>query len=536
MNRYTPLLVLLLLMFCNNIKGQTTKLPKHQNYAILFAVTDYDNVNLPKLTNPIKNAEDISKALSEKYGFKCELVKNPTYETIKNKLKEYAKNFEESTFDTEGQILIFFSGHGKSELKNGYFLPKGYTPKDELGTAFSYNTWRGELDKFLCKHILVVIDACESGSFDPEHAFKSVDPLDGRSEISASEGLILRANEFKTRLFITSTTADGKAPDDSQFAYNFLLALRSGDGQDSILSYNKLNTYLENNSQPSIYGRFGDNSPGSNFLFISKKGEFSDEEIEKMKRSADSLRRVINNDNKMITVKGGEFSMGNSDGLNNQKPAHSVKVPNFYIGRNEMTIEEYNKYCEDIRSNKPYDNKPNQGKLPVINVSWIDAVKYCNWLSEREKIPVAYNITSTSAERIPNSKGYRLPTEAEWEFAATYKNGDFKFSGSDDLNDVVLSENSKGKSAIVGSKNKPNGIGANDMSGNVSEWVEDCWVENYKSSPQDGSADLSGDCKYRVLRGGSWLYKYNLATTHYRLKKGINEHSRDCGFRIARSK
>jgi formylglycine-generating enzyme required for sulfatase activity len=125
----------------------------------------------------------------------------------------------------------------------------------------------------------------------------------------------------------------------------------------------------------------------------------------------------------------------------------------------------------------------------VIYVSWDDAKGYAKWLSRA------------------TGKGYRLPTESEWEYAARSKGQNQTWAGTsekDELQDYAVYD--VDRTAPVGSK-RANGLGLYDMSGNVWEWVEDCWHTNYQGAPTDGSAWLEageGDCGRRVIRGGSW--------------------------------
>ena len=242
----------------------------------------------------------------------------------------------------------------------------------------------------------------------------------------------------------------------------------------------------------------------------------------------------------LVSIEKGAFSMGLDNGFSTQKPARQVQIKGFYISPYEVTFEEYDDYCQtrNLASNlRPSDNGFGRGKHPVINVSWLDAVNYCNWLSEKNKLTPVYVFKNGTAERVPNANGYRLPTEAEWEYAATFdkQNPNLRFSGSDNSSDVaVTAENAKNHTDNVGSK-KTNALGLYDLSGNVWEWVEDCWIKNYQAAPQDGSARLSGNCKERVLRGGSYALTNSLATTRSRYKKRIDERLKDVGFRVCRS-
>jgi len=188
----------------------------------------------------------------------------------------------------------------------------------------------------------------------------------------------------------------------------------------------------------------------------------------------------------MVQIPGGTFQMGSSDGYDDEKPVHTVTVKSFAMGKYEVTLEEYDKFCEATKREKPSDL--GRGKRPVINVNWDDAKAYIKWLSEQ------------------TGKDYRLPTEAQWEYACRAGSVG-KYSFGDDVNQLGnygwYHGNSGGKTHPVGEK-QANKFGLYDMHGNVWEWLEDVWHENYTGAPVDGSAWVSGGSNIHLLHGGSW--------------------------------
>ncbi|MFH1527059.1 MAG: SUMF1/EgtB/PvdO family nonheme iron enzyme [Bacteroidota bacterium] len=185
-----------------------------------------------------------------------------------------------------------------------------------------------------------------------------------------------------------------------------------------------------------------------------------------------------------VFVRGGSFQMGSNDGEDDEKPIHSVTVSDFYIGKYEVTFEEYDIFCDATGRNKPSDNGWGRGKRPVINVSWNDAKAYCQWA------------------------GGRLPTEAEWEYAARGGNQSkgYTYSGNNNIDEVGwYTSNSGSTTHVVGTK-KANELGIYDMSGNVWEWCNDWYSDSYYTSSPGNNPKGPASGTFRVVRGGSWFY------------------------------
>ena len=187
---------------------------------------------------------------------------------IENKLEAYADSFRTQKFDSTGQLLIFLSGHGEFKTENGFFLPVDGDPKDIYGTAIHYSVLRPVINNIPCKHILVIIDACYSGTFDPGIAMKDTDWGKRPGELTEKEKLIAEYKKQVSRKFFSSG-AKVKTPDESVFMKKLLTGLRSKGGQDKMLTFSELYTYLEKANPRPIHGEFGKDEPGSTFIFFA---------------------------------------------------------------------------------------------------------------------------------------------------------------------------------------------------------------------------------------------------------------------------
>jgi formylglycine-generating enzyme required for sulfatase activity len=222
----------------------------------------------------------------------------------------------------------------------------------------------------------------------------------------------------------------------------------------------------------------------------------------------------------MVAVPSGDFDMGSPD-TRYEKPVHHVTIAKpFAIGRREVTFAEWDA-CLAAGGCKvrPEDQGWGRGNRPVINVSWDDAKLFVQWLSQR------------------TGKAYRLPSEAEWEYAAragaTSAFWWGRERGDGHANCADCSAHPAGQSLPVGSF-RPNAFGLYDTAGNAAEWVEDCWNEAYQGAPRDGSPWLAGQCGLRVLRGGSFSGKADLVRSAARFRYDRDVRYYANGFRIAR--
>ena len=248
----------------------------------------------------------------------------------------------------------------------------------------------------------------------------------------------------------------------------------------------------------------------------------------------------------MVSVEGGSFIMGNNAGNNDEKPEHKVTLNSFYLGKYEVTFNEFKKFVEatgyitdaekpdTVRlkhgfpprgiNNGTWKMDMNGMKIPlsdtgkpVGNISWNDASEYCKWLSKM------------------TGKTFRLPTEAEWEYAAKGGSGSkgYTYVGGNNLDEVAWYVGNSEKRGHIGGQKLPNELGIYDMAGNVREWCSDWYGETYyKISPGENPTGPEQG-KHRILRGGSWGSQKDRMRISYRNAEFPYNSALDFGFRVA---
>src|SRR5882724_7824079 len=265
----------------------------------------------------------------------------------------------------------------------------------------------------------------------------------------------------------------------------------------------------------------------------------------------------------MVVIQAGAFDMGSpeteKDRIDNEGPQHRVTIKPFALGKLELTVEQFAAFADEAKydtgtvcdvwqdgqwAERPgfnwrRPNFPQTGAHPAPCLSWDDAKAYLAWLSRK------------------TGRTYRLPSEAEWEYAAR-AGATTRFHFGDDEADYCRHGNGVDATALAdvpGAREKgwnalpcrdgfaftapvgsfaANAFGLFDTHGNVFEWVEDCWNDNFNGAPSDGAAWLTGDCKIRVQRGGAWGYPRTYLRIAVRGRQGQAYRYINAGVRVAR--
>lgn len=282
----------------------------------------------------------------------------------------------------------------------------------------------------------------------------------------------------------------------------------------------------------------------------------------------------------MVEVTNGSFIMGNTRGdktyLDEENTLHEIELTyDYYMGKYEITNAQYIEFLNSVGADYEgrvnghtlatvgnyskidyvlgefvlkersgnYLNDEGYSEYPVNKVTWWGAIEYCNWLSRKENLKEAYDIkgnlldeTGSITDDITKVKGYRLPTEAEWEYAARGGQNsieDYKYAGSNDINEVGWCKGNTDNIQKCGLK-KPNELGIYDMSGNLCEWCHD----NKRVYPDWKLTNPIGPSSspYKVLRGGYFSASEEDLRISYRLRTEPYDEDYDIGFRIARTK
>lgn len=227
----------------------------------------------------------------------------------------------------------------------------------------------------------------------------------------------------------------------------------------------------------------------------------------------------------MLAIPAGRFNMG-GDIYTDEKPVHRVNVPAFELQKTEVTWEQYRECVNADSCTVPANSSSFADDEPVRSVSWDDAQRFISWLNRE------------------TGSSYRLPSEAEWEYAARagsstrYSSGNTLYCDDARYGQVENGACHNGGSGPVDvGSYRANSFGLYDMAGNVNEWVEDCFYNDYNGAPSDGSAWIrKADCSVRSMRGGGWAGSVEQVASPYRNKDQRDATFTDVGFRLARSR
>ncbi|MFN3589367.1 MAG: SUMF1/EgtB/PvdO family nonheme iron enzyme [Spirosomataceae bacterium] len=474
--------------------------------------------------------DDMAAALSS-LGFEVILRKNLTEKELTRVIDEFGNRLRQ--YDVG---LFYYSGHGVQDRGENYLVPVDAQVKasSEIEyTCVKLGRTMAKMEGANLKVSLAFIDACRDS------------PFPATTKSTLAKGLSIPNNPPGS--FVAFSTRAGSTADDNQEGRNGLFTselLRHltipNLGVRDILDRTTQGVSARSNRN-QIPGRYDELTGDFKFVItgsaavssaapeVVQKQTVDNKIVTPVSTTVQTAKFIDLPFADMVYVSGGSFKMGDTrgDGESDEQPIHVVRVGSFWIGKYEVTQGQW----ESVMGNNPskFTDCPN---CPVESVSWYDAIGFCNKLSDREGKQRVYTVSGSDVKIDYLADGYRLPTEAEWEYAARggNKSQGYRYAGSNELASVGwFGDNSGEKTRVVGRK-KPNELGIFDMSGNVWEWCND-WYGTYQSQSQsDPWGPISG--QYRLLRGGSWDEVSNGARVAYRGGNTPDNRFSDFGFRV----
>ncbi len=501
-------------LFVPNGSNGTVVATNEQRIALVIGNKDYRGGGWQPLRNPTNDADAMSAALTD-LGFEVLLLKNAS----KQQMWDGVSQLTQKVRGTQTVALVFYAGHGVEADGDNFWVAVDdrSTCRDDISVNnLSIKAVDKKLRSAGVAFNIMVSDACRNNSLP--FTCTSAGRDGGRSgfvEYKAKGSLIA----FSTAP--GATAADGTGQTNSPYTTALVKAMR-GEGLTIEDVFKQVNRELE----PVGQEPWMNNAFNGSFYFKMANAPAPPVAVKPVPTRKEPLAKSDFTESvtgavfTMKYLKANNFLMGStdSDAYDNEKPVHTVYIGEFYIAKYEVTFAEYDKFCDATARAKPSDMGWGRGSRPVINVSWDDAVAYCDWLSRT------------------TGKTYRLPTEAEWEYAARGGSSD-KYAGSSDVGSVGwFTDNSGskkrhalGETHAVGEK-PANGYGLYDMSGNVWEWCSD-WYSVYSSDAVSSPTGATTG-SYRVLRGGGWSNGAHGCRVSYRNYTAPTHLGSYLGFRV----
>lgn len=481
-----------------------------------------------ELAGAIGDMNAVAKVLKQQYGFIMESADLLENATCKQMYQAFERYVEMEPFDT---LVLYYAGHGCTDnlCERPYWLPvdAGLDRHEKVRWIDSATIVGAVLAKIQARHILVVSDSCFSG-----------DMLRSRDLVAERpDGWEESALRYKSREILTSgmdtPVADQGLGGHSPFAYHLLGALEDNEESwvDGFCLWDRVRRGVTGQiPQYGVLLHAGHQNGGACILRRvagrpAKKLEYDLGVDNEDKVTDKHMQSTVPDSIEMVLVDGGTFQMGSNTDENGQ-PVHMVTVDSFHMGTYEITQDIY----EEVVGINP--SQIVGEKFPVEFVSWYDAVAFANALSQRDGLEEVYAINGKKVECNWNARGYRLPTEAEWEYAARGGNQsrNYRYAGSNNARDVAWYVKNSGEMAHKVGGKQPNELGLYDMSGNVWEWCWDKFGAYHASAILNPHGPNTG--KYRVFRGGGWGEEVEDVRTVVRYGCAPSERTWGIGFRL----
>ena len=530
-------LLFMLILFISTALLDSSMLWAQQKHALVIGNSNYRGIST--LRNPANDARDMRDALRS-LGFSVDMLLNATSEQMESAVVNLGRRLSASS-DSYG--FFFYAGHGVQSGGENFLIPvNADTIVNDLTLRHRSLSLQFVLDTLSDagnELNIVVLDSCRDNPFGWNR--------------SGARGLtvVSRAPPGSIVFYATSggaTAADGTGRN-GLFTGQLLEHLRT-PGLSINDTFQRTGAAVRRVSDgrqiPAVYDQFF----GTAYLGSQPSPA-----------PASASTQVTAG---FVRINGGTFTMGSPanepERDRNEDPQRLVTVSSFYMARNTVTVGEFRRFVDATRYRTDAETRGGgfiwvdsgwvqradanwrnpqafvqDENHPVVQISWFDAVRYCNWLSEQEGLSPAYRIRGSGNNRTVtwnrNANGYRLPTEAEWEYAARAGTSTAYNTGSTITSSQANINNTLGRTTQVGSYS-PNAWGLNDMHGNVWELCWD-WYGNYLSGAQsDPTGPSSGTG--RVGRGGCWNNGLNVRSA-LRIHITPDWRNGHVGFRVVRN-
>jgi len=501
--------------------------------AVVVGIENYlEETGFPALSYAVDDAQALADFLSNEAGYRVRLLSD--HMANKNVVMRALEQAGNVISDEHGTALFFFSGHGVNEGGVNYLATYDAIEGQLKSTGLSINKVKQLLAATGARRRVLFVDACrsEAGKSGP-----------GRGFLDDGEGdKVLYSTGPEKRSFEDSTLAHGV------FTYYLLEGLRGGAATEHAVTFDALADFVGDKVAGWSFSKGRDQRPHKGgdafgrFVVAQLSGDWQ-VPTPVVPRPAPTVRvgkreagaRWSDPGIGMVFryIPAGTFWMGSpasEAGREDDEQRHKVRITRgYWMGETEVTQGQW----KAVMASNPSSFSGCGEDCPVESVSWFEAVKFANALSNRAGYEACYGISGESVTfKGLGCRGYRLPTESEWEYAAR-SGAETLYAGGDDLDPVGWYDgNSGGRTHRVGQK-RANAWGLYDMSGNVWEWVWDRYEKYPRGMVSDPTGPSSGS--YRVKRGGDWYYYSQYCRSAYRGNYGPSSRDSNVGFRLARS-
>jgi formylglycine-generating enzyme required for sulfatase activity len=477
------------------------------------------NASYPDASTPLSTTIRDARALADEFRrseFEVELKENLGKEDMQRAIDAFT-----AKIGTGSVALFYFSGYGIQVARQTYLMPinaQVWTEAEVRRDGISVDALLADMQRRGAKVKIIIVDAARRNPFERRFraaaaGLAALDAPQGTLAIySAAPGKVINDTTGTNSIFVSELIKELRVPNlTAEEVFNHT---RVGVSR---ASNNEQVPWVASSLVEEFY--FGTRPASSTTTPTTTPPPPPPPSQSRPEAKIGETFRDCQECGEMVVVPAGSFDMGSNTEYEN--PVHRVTIAKqFAIGRYEVTFDEWDRCVEEKGCKyRPEDREWGRGKRPVINVSWLDTKEFVSWLSQK------------------TGKTYRLPSEAEWEYAARAGTNTPYWWGRDvgsrQANCRECASGSGQQTQPVGSY-AANPFGLYDTAGNVAEWVEDCWNDSYRAAPKDGSAWTSGQCRLRGLRGGSFdsPAKYVRSTARFRYDSDVRYSAN--GFRVLR--